>query len=574
MPLDINKLKQRMQEGHNAEKLAAAKFHQQRIKFHVEKRVESSPFASAQATVFLDWVKNLLPNDKFTLFKLMFRYPIKTNEVTGICFDKLSRVFDGRNPVYKFNFLTTEIETDWERYRLEKLHEPHVWQTKGWDYFKTEPNSILIVDLPQVQLTEYPEPYFYWLSIDRVITYEADPDTGIMEYIVFRDKGRIVVIDDFSYRVWNDKENSGQIHGEPKEEYPHGLAYCPARFFWNEPIEPQRPDIKVSPITGQLESLDWFLFFHISKRHLDLFGSYPILSGYEQACDYSNAENGDYCDGGFLKNKEGIYYFDPAGILLPCPKCGKKRIIGAGSFVEIPVPNAEENQPDLRNPVQMLSVDKNSLDYNVGECDRLKMEIIRAVVGQGEEITQREAYNEQQVMASFESQSTILNRIKKGFEEAQQWVDETICRLRYRDYFISGYVNYGTEFYLFTTNELRAKYKIAKESGASESELDALSNQIIETEYRNNPIAKQRMDILSEIEPYPHLNRTEMLEMFEKELISPLDMRIKLNFSNFVRRFERENTNIMEFGSAIPYSDKINRIKAEILRYAKEQDPE
>ncbi|MEE1283954.1 MAG: hypothetical protein UHK54_03770, partial [Acutalibacteraceae bacterium] len=45
-----------------------------------------------------------------------------------------------------------------------------------------------------------------------------------------------------------------------------------------------------------------------------------------------------------------------------CPKCGNKRIVGAGSFVEIPVPNADENQPDLRNPVQLLTVDRNALD--------------------------------------------------------------------------------------------------------------------------------------------------------------------------------------------------------------------
>lgn len=576
MPLELNRINKVITEGRNAQALTTAKLHQQRIKFHVEKRITTfnAPCVCAQSTQFLNWVENLLPHDKFVLFKTLFRYPVKTNEVTGICFDKLSRIFDGRNPVSKFQFINTDYSADWENYRLNVLHEPTIWQTKGWEYFKTEINSILIVDVAEEQKTQFPEPYFYWLTIDRVIAYDANPETGVMRYIIFRDRDRIVVIDDFSYRVWNDPKGTGKVEGMPLYEHPHGLGFCPARFFWDEPIDLHQPDVKASPLSGQLESLDWYLFFHLSKRHLDLHGAYPIYSGYEQSCDFSNAENGDYCDGGFLKDKQGHYKLDMAGALCRCPKCGNKRIIGAGSFVEIPVPNAEENQPDLRNPVQMLTVDRDSLDYNVEECERLRSEIITNVVGQDEEITNREALNEQQIMASFESQSTILNRIKKGFENAQMWVDDVICRMRYGNYYIAGYINYGTDFYLSTADQLREKFKMAKESGASETELDALQQQIIQTEYRNDPTAQQRMQILSELEPYAHLTRAELMDLQKIGLIDATELRIKLNFSNFVRRFERENTNIVEFGNAIPFDKKIANIKAEFVRYATEQTPQ
>ena len=300
-------------------------------------------------------------------------------------------------------------------------------------------------------------------------------------------------------------------------------------------------------------------------------GAYPILSGYEQNCDYSNAENGDYCDGGFLKDKQGYYKLDMAGALMRCPKCGNKRIVGAGSFVEIPVPSADENQPDLRNPVQMLSVDRNSLDYNVAEEKRLREEIITSVVGQSEIITNREAYNEQQVQANFENVTTVLRRIKRGFENAQTWVDSTICRLRYGSYFLSAKIDYGTDFFLASVDELWSKYKQAKESGASESELDVLQNNILETEYRNDPSQLRRMKILADLEPYRHMTRDEAIQMRDKGLISDSDLRIKLNFSNFVSRFERENTNILDFGREIQYAKKIDKIMSEFERYAKEQ---
>ena len=568
MGLELERIKKEITEPRKRATISKAVRHQNRIKFHAQTNV--TPLMCLPTTDFLAWVQNLIPHDKFKIFKTLFRYPVRTNEVTGICFDKLSRIFDGRNPAFNYQFMNSEQRDDWEYYRQDVLREPEVWSTKGWEFFKTEINSVLIVDLPAEQnpADRYPAPYFYWLPIESVITFEANRTTGVMDWIIFRqhDK-RIAVIDNERYRIF--RESDGGNIGELLVDNPHDLGYCPARFFWSEPMNLQEPDVKQSPLTKELEALDWFLFFHISKRHLDMYGAYPIYSGYEQSCDFSNAENGDYCDGGFLKDKQGYYRLDQAGLLMRCPKCGDKRITGAGSFVEIPIPDGDK-QPDLRNPVQMLTVDRGSLEYNVEEEKRLRENIITAVVGQNEEITQREAFNEQQVMAAFESQSTVLNRVKKGFESAQQFVDETVCRLRYGSLFVSAKVNYGTEFYLYDANELRNRYKAAKESGASEAELDALQNQIIETEYRNNQTQLQRMLILAELEPYRHLIRNEALDLYGRNLITENELRIKLNFANFVRRFERENTNLLEFGTQIPFADKIRVITNKFNEYASE----
>lgn len=546
-----------------------AKYHQSRINFHAQTRVSSFE-VNQPLTEFLAFVDNILPHDKAKMFKTLFRYPVATNDIAGICFDKLSRIFDGRNPAFNYQFKTTEQRDDWEWYRQEKLLEPQVWATKGWNFFQTEINSVLIVDMPaeQDKADKYPQPYFYWLPIASVIDYRANATTGQMDYIIFnQDDKRIAVIDDERYRVF--KSNGTDIT-DLLIDNPHDLGYCPARFFWYEPISLKEPDVKKSPLTRQLEAMDWYLFYHISKRHLDLYGSYPIYSGYEQSCDFSNQENGDYCDGGFLKNKSGFYKLDAAGLLCRCPKCGESRINGVGSFVEIPIPSQQNDVPDLKNPVQMLSVDRNSLDYNVEEEKRLKNDIITSVVGTNEEITTRDALNEQQILANFESQSTVLNRIKKGFEAAQQFVDETVCKLRYGNLFISARVNYGTDFYLSTATELRERYANAKKAGASEADLDAMQNQIIETEYRNNPTQLQRMLILAELEPYRHATRDEVLALYDKGVISESDLRIKLNFANYIRRFEREYLNILEFGENMPFASKIDFITNKLKDYEQE----
>ena len=561
MGLNVSQIRKEIAEPRKRKAINRAVFHQNRIRFHAQTLVTAD--ISQPVTDFLAFVSNIIPEDKFKIFKTLFRFPVKTNEITSICFSKLHKIFDGRNPAFNYQFKSSEMREDWESYRLNMLDEPRVWATKGWEYFKTEINSVLIVDLPLQQQGERPAPYFYFLPISQVITYEVDRVSGNMRFIIFRQgEDKIAVIDDSSYRIFKaDKGNISVL----LSEHPHDLGYCPARFFWDEAINLREPDVKKSPLTEELESLDWFLFYHLSKRHLDLYGSYPIYSGYEQSCDFSNEENGDYCDGGYLKDRQGHYKLDASGLLLRCPKCGNKHIAGVGSFVEVPVPT--EGQPDLRNPVQMLTVDRDSLDYNVEEENRLRSDIITAVVGTSEEITARQALNEQQIAANFENQNTVLNKIKKGFEAAQQFVDETVCRLRYGDDFTAAKIDLGTEFYIYDANELRKRYKTAKESGASESELEALQTRIIETEYRNDPLATQRMLLLSELEPYKHLTRDEVINLYDKGIISREELLIKLNFANLIKRFERENINILDFGTQIPFSKKIETIKSELIKY-------
>lgn len=551
----------------NRKWIQKAREHEERIAFHA--RIKTDDTRTKPALDFLSRVKMWIASDKYEIFNSMFHFPVKTNEVTGEIFNKLSRVFDGRNPVFNYQFASSEDRDDWEYYRQEVLKEPHVWATDGWDNFKDRINSVLVVDLPEVQVGEKPEPYFYFVDISFVVSYETTKeDNSLMSWIMFKtEDNKLIAIDDVFYRRFKI-ENNNTLTLEI--ESVHDIGYCPCRFFWSDPISLKEPDIKQSPITKVLDSLDWLLYYSTAKKHLDLYGSYPIYSGYEQDCDYIANGGKERCNGhGFLVGETGEYISDMNGQPMKCPVCSSKRLSGAGSFVEIPVPS--ENQPDLSDPIKMLTADVQALKYNVDEEERLKKNIVSSVTGIGGEIQKSSAINEKQVQASFEDQTSILNRIKRGFEEAQCFVDSTVCRLRYGNTFISCSINYGTEFYIYTPEELAERYKVLKESGASESELDAMRTQIIETEYRHDPTQMQRLLILKEIEPYSHLTRDEAIALYKENVISEEDLRIKLNLPTFVRRFERENINILEFGSNIDFSTKINKIIETLKRYANEQ---
>lgn len=542
--------------------------HQSWVRFHVDtnmRRKETVPDAH-----FRDMVRSIITPKSYDMFCALMRYPLPTNVLTSVIFDRLSRLFEGRDKSFSYQFTDRGDGVDWEDYRQNVLDEPNVWKTKAWEYFKTEPNCVVVVDMA-IRASEGDtklRPYFYFVTVDRIIDYASD-DAGNILWIVYTDGERkfVYAIDQECYRRFALRD--GNVVREEYSENYHWLGKCPAAFLGDEPISISNCDIKASPITRVLSELDWYLFADISKRHLDTYGSYPIYSGYEAECDYETKTSGGdviHCVHGKMEDDNGNIILLNDGHPMPCPRCSSHRIAGAGQYVEVPAP--VDGTPDMRNPVQILEVDKNSLDYNKENIDALKKYIISVCVGKDENAIDDFSQSESQISAGYERQSTIMQRIKKTFENAQWFVDDTICRLRYGDSYVSCDINYGNDFYTMTTSQLRDRYKKAKDSGATESDLISLRKQITETEYRNSGADFLRVKILEDIEPL--LGKSVQEAIQAAQYVNQDDLKIKVNFQDYVRRFEVENGSVVDFGTNIPYEAKIKQIKKRFVEYSKE----
>lgn len=570
MAWTIEEIKDRVKSPKKSKTLNKIIRHENRIRFHAESFMDVTEI-NQPASTFLDWVKSLIPKDKFIVFASLFQFPLLSVELTDKIFRELEKVFEGKNPVFNYQFVDSTYRDDWEWYRQDQLKEPLTWRKDGWDAVKTAINSVLIVDLPTQQTSALPEPYFYFLDIRSVIDYDYNEQEDKILSIVFKQPdNKIACFDDVSYRMF-EITDKGEIGALISESF-HDLGFCPARFFWSTELTTKEPERKKSPISHQLSNLDWSLFFAISKRHLDLYAPYPIYSAYAADCDYRNNQTGDYCDGGYLRNADNNYLINRTGGLEPCPACSSKRLTGVGSFIEIPIP--QNGDPDLKDPVKITSIDRDSLDYNVEESQRIDKKIYDAVVGTGGEGPQKQSLNELQVISGYENRKSVLNSLKRNLESAIKWVDDTLCKLRYGNAYLGSSISMGDEFYIYTIEDLHAMYKQAKENGSSEASLDAIQDQILQTTYRNNPNELQRMIILKHLEPYRHFTLEELLKLQEKQLLNLDLLKIKINFSTFVDRFERENINILEFASAKTLAEKVKIIQGEFRKYLKEESME
>lgn len=98
MALSFEEIRKAINEPKRRNDIQLALLHQERIRFHASTRL-TADYMQPTADFFA-FVQNLLPHDKFKIFRQLFRYPVKTNEICDTIFDKLSRIFDGRNPAF------------------------------------------------------------------------------------------------------------------------------------------------------------------------------------------------------------------------------------------------------------------------------------------------------------------------------------------------------------------------------------------------------------------------------------------------------------------------------------------
>lgn len=77
MALELNQIKQILQKPSKRQVIQKAVNMQRRLRFHTETNIAVSDI-NQPTTIFLQWVKTLLPKDKFNIFLQLFKFPLPT----------------------------------------------------------------------------------------------------------------------------------------------------------------------------------------------------------------------------------------------------------------------------------------------------------------------------------------------------------------------------------------------------------------------------------------------------------------------------------------------------------------
>ena len=522
--------------------------HHDRLRFHTETVINKTQL-SPYYNVYLDWISSkqpeLLPEDKIERFKQLFTVPVPTVELTESIFSNLSNVFKGQDAFNRYQFKDDKILNDWQVFNNNVF-----WKTQGFLAMQNAIDNIWIVNLPEVQLSELPQPEDKLIDIKNIIDISVDLKNNC-DYLIFQAGDKIYVYDDNKFMRFN--YNNKNISLLPELEVNHNLGYCPARMFWSDPLYSGNTINKKAPLTNVLGDLDWLLTCQVFKKYMEIGNSYPITAAYRKQQNFlgSNYES----DRGRSKEER---------------KTSGGDLIGPGSFLEVDPPLQGEHDP-MASPVKMISPDVDTLEFHEKSIEQKEQKIFYSVVGIGGEQKNDMAKNEKQVMASFESQTAVLERIAKNFESIQTFAEKTKIALRYGPAVLDDIsIDYGSKFFLKTESDLIQQLNDAKDKGSHASVISSIMDETLETKYRNDSSGLMRAKIIQELDPLPDKTQEEAEKILDKKGITLEQYIIKSQLLNFVKRFEREQASLVVFASARNYKDKIDSIYEEFTKYAEE----
>ena len=535
--------------------LENAERHQNRLRLHGETEIENIRTNPAYVEL-LEWVSSFLTRDKYNRFVQLLRLPVVSLEITQDIYQEYNRIFDGQNPFFNYEFSNPDFATDFKSYLNNELKDRNFFRTIGFEQLKYSINSILVVDMPS---DGEGNPYYYFIDVCNVIDVKSDKN-GTIKHLIFQiNEKTVAVYDSESYRVYN--VDGTKIIGEPIVDNPHGLGYCPALYFWDKNLKGSNTVEKKSPITDVLGRLDKYLVEDTFKEYADLYGTFPIITTYEELCDFEGCNNG-FISEDYTVNVNGIDEIQSRQI--KCKSCAESEEIGPGTIFEIPAPQTSDD-PNLTNPVSVISPDTKSLEYIKAKLSEYAEKIREVTIGTRGKVLNEAAVNKTQIFGSFESRQNILLNVASSFEKLHKFANDTVARLMYGDAFISSVVYYGDQFFLKSVEQLMFEYEQAKKNGEPDEEIDQIYRQILVTKYKGNDDRIERAWILYNLNPEPHKTVEQATQLVTLGAMDQTDFVIKARFNNFIARFEREQTNVLDFGRELDFDVKIDRIN-EILK--------
>jgi len=562
MSLTVTEINQILKSPKAKEKKVEIKNHEEKIRFHT-----CTEPSTSSVNEFLRWVKPLIDRSKFSVFNHLLREPFPSVSLVDEINETLKKVFEGIDPSFTYEFINEDYEKDGKDY-IKGVCDFNFFRNESWSVMKEAINSVMIVDMPQEQNTPLPMPYFYFMRADYL--FDFGENGGNIEYVMFHpddDKTLMNVYDDKYYRQFNLNDKM-QIDGIVIESE-HGLGRCPAAFFWTDFLSNEKKYLKKSPISNKISDLDWLLFYANSKRHLELYASYPIYWGFTQDCDY--IEGDVECHDGYLRYTDTKNYLWNNTELAECPKCKRAKLAGAGSYYEVDPPGDYNDGANLREPIGIVKVDHRSLEFNVSEVDNIASKIYSSVVGSAFDAVDKMSINEMQVMSLFESRKAVLQSLKLNFEKAQKWATDTICKLRYGDYYVSCTINYGSDWFLATENELLNIYEKGKKEQFSPVVLDYLEDLYYKTKFKDKQDQYDRIKMLNALLPVRHATKSDVIEMYKNNVITYDNFYLQMNFSKIINKFELEYGNILVFNIGGSFDERVKIISDILKNYIEDE---
>jgi hypothetical protein len=515
---------------------------------------------------FMNWVRSWMREDNFLTFSKFFRFPLPTNALLqDDIIPQLEKVFDSQNKVFQYHFESEDAEIDALNY-MSLLGYDNYFESEAWEARLERHNSVLVTDLSQ---TKENEPYRYLVDIRQVVAidfYSAD----VVKWILFKDKDFYYWYTDRFYSVWKKEETKGFTFIFAT---PHELGVAPAIFI-SPQLNINKKVVRKHIFSNFLTKFETYVSLKVIFELFNTNVGLPSISMYslkKRPCG-SKFQGGAWCVDGHLTTKYG-FQRGVNNTVLRCPICNPKTPVQIGTVFKIPKPTPSKEGGaiiDLQdNFIKFHYPPPEVLEFEEDHINRLENDIRFQLVGSDKETTNEDSKNRDQIKKGLRTLENTLKGISKTISKTKKRADDILFKLRYGEDYKGSFIDYGTDFYLESVDELTKQLEDAKKSG-NRILISELNRSIDETTYRNDQNKRERGNIIRQLEIFSNDSPAEVDERKSKELISDEDYQYYIKFDDLIKRFELERGDLVTFMKTgffegVALANKINTIKGELL---------
>ncbi|GAB4042608.1 hypothetical protein [Spirosoma litoris] len=561
--------------------LEAAKRDDNRHRLHAEAATSEATASPYFKTWFKDFVTSVIASkSKLKQLRKQFIWPPVSVELVDEIVDMASAVHHAEDRFIKLDFTDASLEADWEQFAEKAAIQQFITRNCHSSLF-SRPNSLVVIDLPAIQVTPFPEPYVYLLALDRVRAIKAlngPSDSGLLEFVWFdTDVPGVTALFDTVDITLFKQDATGKWQEITGSKVAHNQPYCPVFKMWDD-VEDSNPLTSNTMLRPLLGLLDRLLFWDSGGESNDLASAFMMLWYLEKTTDTSKpAPPLQLGSPGLVQDIRPVGTLDDGTPYAPVrqtvsnePKADNT-IYGPGTTLPVPAPQTKEDA-DMRPPAGFIAPQVENLKYIADKVVNLRQRIRQTATGYDGGST-AQPINETQVMQILERSRLIYQYLAEHYEVLTKRILDTVARYRYGAYFKGSAVSLGRRVSLLTGDQLITLYQAAKDAGLGAWLLEELTKQQQEYFARTDASRKLRFKVMRDLTDYPNLSPDELYNL-GINTSDPEGYTIAVSLLGFIYRFERENDlSIEQFCNAPDYENRISQIKTSFTRYGSERKP-
>lgn len=503
-----------------------------------------------------------------------------TKPIYGQLSNLLDKVFTAQGRNFYFDFSRPELAEDFDAYLKDKRRTGQAFYgnfRRSWPRAsRVGFQGVFLEDLPP-EPTPQPEPVTTFIPSSEIWDIELTGDR--IEYLVLRQQ---LEGSNVKFFCFDDQQchkvllRQGVYTYLTAEVTTHGLGYVPACPVTTRQLDPLRPVQRTSAIADSLEVATIYLRDANQHEMMKAYQGYAKMWSYGVDCDYvpplsredeASGISVRACTSGYCYNSQRGEYRCPA-----CNGAGKRIPVGPDKvYIVKPAPQGETSVVDP-GPAGYITPELDSAKYIGEQLILNEAKIEKAVLGKSGLLDQQKQDTLGGKILDWGPAYDRFADIAADAEVCLTFLLETKARYRYGEAFRDSAITLGRRWQVKSVNDLEAEYAAAKEAGLDDALLYSYLEEIIYTRYAGDPMELERNLLKLELTPFP----TQTVDEAKlNAVVGRDDLLLKTYINDFFNRFERENGSILDFGSVLTHSKKVENIQATFNLYLdeKRKDP-